>query len=345
MYRHISLKIGAILIVAALLFPLAYSSIARADNGSQDREVSVDASSNGYFSIDSKSMAPAGQGNEFELVFAGNTLLMTFRNSTQQQNSSLEFAITLNRLIHTPASGSNGSNKTLIDFGDTGFSLMSSTIFSNYTGMSMPAGLNGLYREFGVYVVHEGTMFAMIVQVNGTASTVQTPAMQHSMMKLLPNEVKLSFIIINTTTAMTPSQSPQPPSGNISLEMKISSPSGAPAPVNTGHGSALNFSEGGNSGYFAWNSTAYVSNTMTTTMTTSWKNAPVHSSFSGQKLVLTYPDARKILHDPTMGISLQTIATSVYGAVRAAGNIIIYGIALTLAIVLVAASAAYRRRN
>ncbi len=344
MYRHISLKIGAILIVAALLFPLAYSSIARADNGSQDREVSVDASPNGYFSIDSKSMAPAGQGNEFELVFAGNTLLMTFRNSTQQQNSSLEFAITLNRLIRTPA---DGTNQTLIDFGDTGFSLMSSTIFSGYTGMSMPAGLNSAYREFGVYVVHEGTMFAMIVQVNGTASTVQTPAMQNSMMKLLPNEVKLSFIIINTTVVATvPPQSPQPPSGNISLEMKISSPSGAPVPVSTRNGRALNFSEGGNSGYFAWNSTAYVSNGYVSNgMVTSWTKAPVHFSFSGQKLVLTYPDAQKILHDPTMGISLQTIATAVYGAVRSAGNIIIYGIALTLAIVLVAASAAYRRRN
>lgn len=334
MYKHTPLKIGAILIVAVLLIPLAYSSIARADNGSQDREVSVDASNNGYFSIDSKALAPAGHGNEFELVFAGNTLLMTFRNSTNQQNSSLEFAITLNKLIYDSASG---SNQTLIDFGDSGFSLMDSSTFSNI-GMSMSSSLNSTYKEFGVYVLHENTLFAMIVQVNGATSAVKTPAMQSSMMTLTPNEVKLSFIIINMSMNVSPMN--QQMSGNISLQMKISAPSGVPPAVTTRHGFALNFTEGNNSGYFAWNRTAYLSNGGP-----SWTSTPVGYSFSGQELTLTYPAAQKILHDPTMGISAQTITSAVNSVVKAAGNIIIYGIALTLAIVLVAASAAYRRRN
>ncbi len=334
MYKHTPLKIGAILIVAVLLIPLAYSSIARADNGLQDREVSVDASNNGYFSIDSKALAPAGHGNEFELVFAGNTLLMTFRNSTNQQNSSLEFAITLNKLIYDSASG---SNQTLIDFGDSGFSLMDSSTFSSI-GMSMPSSLNSTYKEFGVYVLHENTLFAMIVQVNGAASAVKTPAMQSSMMTLTPNEVKLSFIIINMSLNMAPMN--QQMSGNISLQMKISAPSGVPPAVSTKHGFALNFTEGNNSGYFAWNRTAYLSNGGLP-----WTRTTVGYSFSGQELTLTYPAAQKILHDPTMGISAQTIISAVNSVVKAAGNIIIYGIALTLAIVLVAASAAYRRRN
>ncbi len=338
MYKHISLKIGAILIVAVLLVPLAYSSIARADNGSQDREVSVDASNNGYFSIDSKSIAPPGHSNEFELVFAGNTLLMTFRNSTNQQNSSLEFAVTLNKLVYSTASG---GNETLIDFGDSGFSLMDSSMYSSM-GMSMNNNFNSSYREFGVYVLHENTMFAMIAQVNGAPSSVQTPAMPNmpnKMMTLTPNEVKLSFIIINTSF-QTQQMMSQPASGNISLQMKISAPSGVPA-VSTHNGFALNFTEGNNSGYFAWNKTAYVSNGGIQ----GWTRAVVGYSFSGQELTLTYPAAQKIVHDPTMGISLQTISSAVYNAVKAAGNIIIYGIALTLAIVLVAASAAYRRRN
>ncbi len=334
MYKHTPLKIGAILIVAVLLIPLAYSSIARADNGLQDREVSVDASNNGYFSIDSKALAPAGHGNEFELVFAGNTLLMTFRNSTNQQNSSLEFAITLNKLIYDSASG---SNQTLIDFGDSGFSLMDSSTFSSI-GMSMPSSLNSTYKEFGVYVLHENTLFAMIVQVNGAASAVKTPAMQSSMMTLTPNEVKLTFIIINMSLNMAPMN--QQMSGNISLQMKISAPSGVPPAVSTKHGFALNFTEGNNSGYFAWNRTAYLSNGGLP-----WTRTTVGYSFSGQELTLTYPAAQKILHDPTMGISAQTIISAVNSVVKAAGNIIIYGIALTLAIVLVAASAAYRRRN
>ncbi|MBX8635350.1 MAG: hypothetical protein KIS30_00265 [Thermoplasmata archaeon] len=338
MYKHISLKIGAILIVAVLLVPLAYSSIARADNGSQDREVSVDASNNGYFSIDSKSIAPPGHSNEFELVFAGNTLLMTFRNSTNQQNSSLEFAVTLNKLVYSTASG---GNETLIDFGDSGFSLMDSSMYSNMS-MSMNNNFNSSYREFGVYVLHENTMFAMIAQVNGAPSSVQTPAMQGKMMTLTPNEVKLSFIIINTsiTSPMNLQTSP-PVSGNISLQMKISAPSGIPPAVSTHNGFALNFTEGNNSGYFAWNKTAYVSNGGMQ----GWTRAVVGYSFSGQELTLTYPAAQKIVHDPTIGISAQTITSAVYNAVKAAGNIIIYGIALTLAIVLVAASAAYRRRN
>ena len=338
MYKHISLKIGAILIVAVLLVPLAYSSIARADNGSQDREVSVDASNNGYFSIDSKSIAPPGHSNEFELVFAGNTLLMTFRNSTNQQNSSLEFAVTLNKLVYSTASG---GNETLIDFGDSGFSLMDSSMYSNMS-MSMNNNFNSSYREFGVYVLHENTMFAMIAQVNGAPSSVQTPAMQGKMMTLTPNEVKLSFIIINTsiTSPMNLQTSP-PVSDNISLQMKISAPSGIPPAVSTHNGFALNFTEGNNSGYFAWNKTAYVSNGGMQ----GWTRAVVGYSFSGQELTLTYPAAQKIVHDPTIGISAQTITSAVYNAVKAAGNIIIYGIALTLAIVLVAASAAYRRRN
>ncbi len=111
--------------------------------------------------------------------------------------------------------------------------------------------------------------------------------------------------------------------------------------VSTHNGFALNFTEGNNSGYFAWNRTAYVSNGGMQ----GWTRAVVGYSFSGQELTLTYPAAQKIVHDPTMGISAQTISSAVYNAVKAAGNIIIYGIALTLAIVLVAASAAYRRRN
>ena len=340
MYKHIPLKIGAILLVAILVIPLAYSSIARADNGSQDRELSVNASNNGYFSVDSKSLTPGGgHGNEFELVFAGNTLLMTFRNSTHQQNSSLEFAITLDRLVY---SSSSGSNNTLIDFGDSGFSLMGSTLYS--TMMGTPGISNSTYREFGVYAKGDNTIFAMIVQVNGVPANVSTPGMPNTQLNLTPNEVKLSFLILNTSGPMyMPSTIPNQtnPSGNFSLQLTVSSPSGVPVPMSTSQGFALNFNESNNSGYFAWSSNAYVRNGISQ----AWSSTRVGYSFNGLDLTLTYPAAQEVLHDPIMGISPQTLSSAVYSVVKAAGNIIIYSIALTLAIVLVAASALYRRKN
>jgi hypothetical protein len=334
MEGHLPLKIAAIALAALLLVPVLTSSLALGDNGQNDRDVSVDTSTDGYFQILSKVQGQSG--NAFELQFAGNTLLMTFTNASSQQNISLEFSISLHKLIYTNKSG---SNTTLISFEDSGFSLMGNSMLGQY------APANAIAKIFGVFASGNGVIFIMIVQVNGKPVTVTSPA-TNTPFELLPNEVKVSFVIVTTNLSqimpMQPMQIPSgQPQGNISLVMSVSSPSATPSLSSSQSSMQLNFGQGDNTGYFAWNRSAYTSNGQDN----NWNQSTVHFQFNDDELTLTYPAALKIVHDPVIAVSPQSLLGAVTTAVRTAGNIIIYGIALTLAVVLVASSALYRRRR
>ncbi len=334
MEGHRFLKIATIALAALLLMPVLASSLALGDNGQKDREVSVDTSNDGYFQILSK--VQGQPGNEFELQFAGNTLLMTFTNESSQQNISLEFSISLHKLVYTDSSG---SNTTLISFEDSGFSMMGNSMLGQY------APVNASEKVFGILASGNGAIFMMVVQVNGKPVQVISPV-TNSPFELFPNEVKISFVILTTNLSkvmsISPLQTPiSQPQGNISIVMSVSSPYATPYLSTSQSDIQLNFGQGNSTGYFAWNNSAFTTNSLGN----NWNKSRVSYQFNGEELTLTYPAALKIVHDPVIAISPQSLSGAISTAVKAAGNIIIYGIALTLAVVLVASSSLYRRRR
>ncbi|MBX8631826.1 MAG: hypothetical protein KIY12_01300 [Thermoplasmata archaeon] len=335
MMKIILFKICVVFLIAVLVLPALTSAVARADNGQQDREVSIQTSDNGYFQIVSK--LPGQPGNQFDLQFAENTLLMTFSNGSDQQNASLEFAITLDKLIYT---NGTGSNSTLISFEDAGFTLMSGTMLAPYVSTFSRS-------VFGVISEAKGTVFIMIIQVNGKPVQVMSPVVNKPV-ELYPNQVKISFIIQNAGMPQIQSgtyMNQQPPNmftaGNISLLMTLSSPSGFPVLYQSASSVQLNFTEENSTGYFEWSRSAYVYSSLTQSV--SERN--VLFSLDKSRLTLVYPAAQRIVHDPVIGISPQSLIGGVVNAVKTAGNIIIYSIALTLAAVLVAGSVLYRRKH
>lgn len=311
--RHKIAARAAVLAVLALLMISAMTpALVRGDDG-EHRDTTVSFPGGGYFSIDSQSTNSAGPRNEYAVMFAGNSLIMSFKNNSQETGYNLQFGLSLVNLTYAGPAG----NAQLLNFGEEGFSMKGA-----------PSYLNGS-ELFAIQSESDTAKFTMFVQVTDRPQEVSLPQIQGSTL-LMPYEVKISFFIVlekyfREDTAAT---------GNVILNIAVQTDAAVAASFGKGTDSFLNFSENGYTGYFSWSNNALVDG----------REGKVVSAMNGTLLSLTYPAGNTIIHDPSIGITPQTLSRALASALAPAGNIVIYAMALTVAVLLVA-GAAYRRRR
>ncbi len=317
MNRKLLFQLMVLGIGALLVMPVFFSNVARADGGGGDRETSVNYPGNGgYFSVDSQSTNAVGPKNEFNMVFAGNTFLMQFKNDSQNTGYSLQFSIQLERLMLVNST----STTYLLNFSQQEFNVLS------------PLTAFGGQNTFSLYTESDMAKFVMTVQ------TTNVPA-QNGSVTILPNEVKISFQITITGDNIGEQQNmqlghPPVPTGNVILQLGLSSgDSNVTGIQNNTTFSNVGFSDGKSSGYFSWSNTAIVDG----------KASAVGSSLSGtSNLSLVYPAGLNIIHDPYIGISPSTIVNII---THSLGNIVIYTLTLAVSAAFIGGAMTYRRRR
>lgn len=318
MKKRILFQVAVLALIAVLVMPLVFSGIARADDGGdRDTSVNVPPGNGGYFTVDSQSTNMNGPRNEYNMVFAGNSFLMQFKNNSQQAGYDLQFSIQLQQLLLV----GNNSPTQLLNFSQQEFRVT-----------NMPSNINGL-QSFVMSAESDLATFGMMVQATN-APTYSTPGDNASSL-LTPNEVKISFYIhLNTQGDGGLGMQTQALSHDtVLLQLGVGSGNATMSGINNlGQLSQLDFTSGGNTGYFSWANNAMVGNA----------SRAVNSSLSGQNLVLSYPAAANIVHDPSIGISPGAIASALASS---AGNIVIYAVTIAFSAALIGGSVAMRRRR
>ena len=312
-------QMTVITLAAVLVVPLLFSGVARADDGG-NRDTNINVSGQGgYFSVDSQSTNTVGPTNEFNMVFAGNTFLMQFKNNSQQAGYSLQFNIQLQRLELV---NGNGNTSILLNFSHQEFELSSPS-----------ATVNGI-KTFSLSTENDNASFEMTVQVSNTRTNMMSG---NSSAVLTPNEVKLSFIIRlggSSDSGGYKNQQGGFPKGYVALELGVQSVSSSISGIqNAGTYSQIDFTQGGSSGYFSWANNATVNGTP--------MNVASHLS-SNNTLTIKYPAGMVIVHDPYFGISSSTIISALTSA---PGNIVIYAVTLAVSVALIGGAMTARRRR
>lgn len=320
MNKKLIVQVTVFTIAALLLAPVLFSGMARADSG--DRETSVNVQSRGgYFSVDSQSTNTVGPKNEYNMVFTGNTFLMQFKNDSQTTGYGLQFSVQLENLTLVTSNGT----VPLLNFSQQEFEISSA-----------PATMNGM-EVFALSTESDMAKFIMTIQVVSTPVSANLANSTASSL-LTPNEVEISFYILLSNQAEGGYQNMQMGAGahggSIVLQLGLSAGNATILGIsNMSSYSQVEFLQGKNSGYFAWDNVASVGG----------KNMTVGSSLSSNDtLSLVYPYATTIIHDPSIGISQSTIANLVASSI---GNIVIYAVTLAVSAVLIGGAIALRRRQ
>ena len=320
MNKKVIVQLAVFTVAALLLVPVLFSGVVRADGG--DRETSVNVQNKGgYFSIDSQSTNTVGPKNEYNMVFTGNTFLMQFKNDSQTTGYSLQFSVQLENLTLVTSNGSI----PLLNFSQQEFEVSSA-----------PMTMNGM-EVFALSTESDMARFIMTIQVVNAPVSASLPNGTDNSL-LTPNEVEISFYILLSNQAEGGYQNMQMGAathgGSIVLKLGLSAGNATVIGItNMNSYSQVEFLQGKNSGYFAWDNVANEGG----------KNVTVVSSLSSNgTLSLVYPYATTIIHDPAIGISPSTITSLVTSSI---GNIVIYAVTLAVSAVLIGGAIAFRRRR
>lgn len=304
-------------VAAVLVLPLFFSGVARADGGG-DRDTYVNGpGQGGYFSVDSQSINTMGPKNEYNMVFAGNTFLMQFKNDSQQAGYNLQFNIQLQKL--TLVSGN--TSQLLLNFSQQEFAVS-----------ELPTTVNGL-KSFTLYTSSDNASFGMMIQVANAPTTTGGNASA----QLTPNEVKLSFMIdlMGGSESGNRNQMMNQQGGSVLLQLGLRGDGSTVSPIdNRGAYSQVNFSQSGSIGYFSWNNSALVNGSASAVTS--------RLSTANDTLTMIYPAGMTIVHDPYIGISLSPIVSAITSAV---GNIVIYAVTLAVSAALIGGAMTMRRRS